>query len=296
MPSISFVICTIEHSGREERLREVIAHLRRQTIETAEIILVWQGRNPAAAPVIQGVRVVPVAFFSSSQARNVGASHAQHDLLCFLDDDTYPVADSFALDVISVMRKRQLDFLTCNIASSGVVMAGEAIESDVTMDRKTIIPHMWEPGLTIARAAFLQVGFDPTIGIGCIHGSSEGFDLGYRLLAAGFRGQRVASLLIDHPPLDTVDNYRVERAFYYSLGNGAVLVQHGYHATYAWQLAKTLARMVVSLMRGDRGRTKASFVRSLCMVVGPFIPRRPARILPLASILVVQDHGTGSVA
>lgn len=296
MPSISFIICTIEHSGREERLREVIANLRRQTIDAAEIILIWQGHDAAAAPAFQGVRVVPVTFFSSSQARNVGASYARHDLLCFLDDDTFPVVDSFALDVSDVMRDRQLDFVTCNIASSGVVMAGEATASDVILDRKTIIPHMWEPGLTIKRQAFLQVGFDPTIGIGCIHGSSEGFDLGYRLLAAGFRGQRIARLLIDHPPLDTVDAYRVERAFYYSLGNGAVLVQHGYRATYTWQIAKTLGRMMVSMARGDHGRAKASFVRTLCMIAGPLVPRRPARILPLSSVLAMQNHGTGPTA
>lgn len=296
MPSISFIVCTIEHSGRETRLIEVIDNLKRQTIAQSEIVVVWQGLDHSKVPEFPGVRVLPVSFFSSSQARNYGAAHTQYDILCFLDDDTYPVSPNFSEDIIRLMDERQLDFVTCNISSSGAIMAGEATDRDVTMDRKSIIPHMWEPGMTISRHAFHKVRFDPRIGIGCIHGSSEGFDLGYRLLAAGFRGQRIASMLIDHPPLATVDNYQVERAFYYSLGNGSVLIQHRYYRTYAWQIAKTIARLFVSILRGDRSRAKASLVRTLCMIAGPLIPRRPARILPLSSVRAVALDDVSSVA
>lgn len=289
MPSISFIVSTIEYSGREDRLRQVIAMLAQQQGDH-EIVLVWQGQDDGRAPAFPGVKVIPVRFFSSSAARNVGASVAQGELLCFLDDDTFPVERDFLRRVSDAMRDRDIDFVTCNIASSGNVMAGEAVDRDVVLDRNSIIPHMWEPGLTIRRADFEKIGFDPTIGIGCIHGSSEGFDLGYRLLVAGYRGQRLAGLLIDHPPLDTAGDYRVERSFYYSLGNGAVLVQHRYYGTYAWQIAKTFGRFGISLLRGDRARAKASFVRALCMILGPLIPRRPARIIPLASAVAVAEQ------
>ena len=291
MPSISFIVSTIEHSGREDRLRQVMMELSQQEGDY-EIILVWQGRNPDHAPSFPMVRVQPVGFFSSSGARNVGAAIAHGDLLCFLDDDTYPVERDFARRMHAAMIERGIDFATCNIASSGSVMAGEAINADVVLDRQSIIPHMWEPGLTIRRVDFEKVRFDPTIGIGCIHGSSEGFDLGYRLLQAGYRGQRLATMLIDHPPLDTAGDYRIERAFYYSLGNGAVLVQHGYHATYAWQIIKTFARLGVSALRGERARAQASCVRALCLIIGPLVPRRPARILPLASALAIADEAS----
>lgn len=284
MRSISFIVCTIENSGREQRLKKVIDNLNRQDSINTEIIVIWQGKDPTNAPTFPGIQTVVADFFSSSQARNLGASKAKNDLLCFLDDDTYPVSSKFSRDVIEIIEARNLDFVTCNISSSGAIMAGEATDSDVVMDEKSIIPHMWEPGLSIRRVAFEKVCFDPTIGIGCIHGSSEGFDLGYRLLKAGFSGQRIAGLLIDHPPLNTVDDYRAERAFYYSLGNGAVLVQHGYYATYIWQITKTIARLIFSLVRGDRTRATSSFIRTLSMVVGPFIPRRHARIIPLTSI------------
>nr|WP_232090264.1 hypothetical protein [Sphingomonas sp. HMP9] len=231
-------------------------------------------------PVYPGVTVIAVDLVSISEARNIGGLAARYDTICFLDDDTFPIDRNFSIKILDVMEAQKLDFVTCNIHSAGEVMSGGAVARDTDLDERTVIVHMWEPGLTVRRDAFVKTQFDATLGIACIHGSSEGFDFGYRLLRNGFKGRRQASIFIDHPPLDTANEYRVERAFFYSLGNGAVLLQHGYYGTYAWQITKTLARLLVSLLKGDMVRVRASFVRSLCMMIGPFLPRRRGRIMP----------------
>ncbi|NKJ43252.1 glycosyltransferase [Novosphingobium sp. SG720] len=279
-PSITIIICTVENSGREERLRTVLDHLREQLHVTVEIILVWQGWDVANAPSFPGVRVLPLTIWSSSLARNKGAELASHPFLCFLDDDTYPVGDTALHDAIALLERDRLDFLACNIRSEGAVQAADPIAADIDFSPKTIIGNMWEPGVTIRTDAFRATGFDPTLGIGCIHGSSEGLDFGLRLLAAGYRGRRVAGLLVDHPPLPANDTIKLDRSFFYALGNGAVLVQHKLYSTYAWQLTKSIGRFFVSLLKGDATRTRAAAIRSFCLVLGPIVPRGTPLIVP----------------
>jgi hypothetical protein len=287
--SISFVICTIEKLSDDTRLSEVLANLRKQEGVEFETILVWDGLESSSPPVYPDVRVIPAHLVSISEARNIGGLAARYDTICFLDDDTFPLDLDFSVKILELMESQGLDFVTCNIHSEGAVMSGEALSRDTDISKRTIIGQMWEPGLTVRRDAFVKTQFDPTLGIACIHGSSEGLDFGYRLLKNGFKGRRVASIFIDHPPLDTANDYRVERAFFYSLGNGAVLLQHGFYAPYTWQMLKIVARMFISLFKGDLVRTRASFVRGLCMMIGPFLPRRRGRIMP-TSFLTRRDR------
>lgn len=285
---ISFIICTIEKNKEDTRLAEVIENVKKQTDISYEIIFVWDGRNTSTPPSYDGVKVISVDLVSIAEARNIGGTYAKYDVLCFLDDDTYPKELDFSNRVIGLLKSNNIDFLTCNIYSSGSVMSGASVPKDIVLDERNIIADMWEPGLTIKKSAFDKVKFDPTLGIGCIHGSSEGFDFGFRLLQNGFKGMRFHSVLIDHPPLDGSNDYRVERYFFYSLGNGAVLIQHKYYFTFIWQVSKTVARLFVSLIRGDGIRARASFIRALCMLIGPFLPRRRARILPASSPKVTR--------
>jgi hypothetical protein len=278
--SVTVIFCSYEGSGRDERLREAIAEVFAQEQVAVDVILVWKGADPSLIPRIPGVTTLQIGLCSSSEARNIGARRAKHDLICFLDDDTYPVGHDFFQRAAALMKNGNLDFVTCNIRSSGDILAGTRIEHDVVLDGRTIIDHMWEPGLMLWKRCFDTTGFDPTLGISCIHGSSEGFDFGRRLLDAGYRGARIASLEIDHPPLQSGQEVRTERSFFYGMGNGSSLIQHRYYKLYCWQLFKAMARILVSLLRGDRSRAKVATVRSLAMIVGPLIPRQYARIVP----------------
>jgi glycosyltransferase involved in cell wall biosynthesis len=277
---ISIIICTIERSGREERLAEVIRELQKQTGVDLDVILVWQGSDPALIPIFSHVRVLVTDLCSSAESRNRGADVARHDLISFYDDDTFPTGNDFLARAVGILNDRKIDFLTCNISSLGRVQSSSPIMGDTEIDSRTIIPNMWEPGLLIRGAAFEATRFDETLGIGCIHGSSEGFDFGARLLAKGFKGQRIYSLLVDHPPLTTNADLTIERAFFYSLGNAATLLQRKYYGTYILQLIKTLGRLAVSLATFNWACAKIAWVRFLCFLLGPLLPRRPARLLP----------------
>ena len=89
--AISIVICTIERSGREERLAEVIRKLQAQEKVDLEIVLVWQGFDPALFPRFDGVTTVITDLCSSADSRNIGADHTRHGLIAFYDDDVYPI-------------------------------------------------------------------------------------------------------------------------------------------------------------------------------------------------------------
>ncbi|GAB2797859.1 glycosyltransferase family 2 protein [Dyella kyungheensis] len=274
------VICSFENAGREKRLQQVIANLQRQRDITLQIVLVWKGFDRRQVPFFDGVTVIGVPFCGSSEARNIGASRASGDIICFLDDDTFPVGDDFFVRAANELDLRKLDFLTCNISSSGAVMAGQGVSADVKLVDAGLIGNMWEPGLVVRREAFAKVGFDPTLGISCVHGSSEGLDYGCRLVQAGFRGQRVAALLIDHPPLDLSDGRAEDRTFFYSLGNGSVLVQHRMYAVYFRQIAKAGGKLLLATATFDRTSLKLAFIRLMCLMLGPMLPRQSARILP----------------
>ncbi|MFD2783024.1 hypothetical protein ACFS32_20480 [Novosphingobium pokkalii] len=66
--AISIVICTIERSGREERLAEVIRKLQAQEKVDLEIVLVWQGFDPALFPRFDGVTTVITDLCSSADS------------------------------------------------------------------------------------------------------------------------------------------------------------------------------------------------------------------------------------
>jgi glycosyltransferase involved in cell wall biosynthesis len=281
---ISIVICTIERSGREDRLQLLVERLQKQLHVDLEIIIVFQGSDPALAPKIPGARYIVTTLISSAESRNRGADAAKHGLLCFFDDDTFPIGDDFLHRACGILYERALDFLTCNISSQGDIQSGPRIEADIPITTRSVISQMWEPGLLIRASAFRAVRFDPTLGIACIHGSSEGFDIGVRLLAAGFRGQRIASLIVDHPPLPVGYNENMERAFFYGLGNGATLVQHKYYLNYGLAMLKTIARLFLSIAVANNLRAKASLVRLTSLIAGPLLPRRSARIEPLPQL------------
>jgi hypothetical protein len=276
MPGVSIVIVSVENSGRERRLAEVVQRLQQQADVEQEIILVWLGRMESA-PGFPGVSVLVSDLCSSGELRNLGAAIARHPFLSFFDDDTFPVAADHLSGAVRYLDDNNLDFLTCNVGADRD-MPASAISEDVSFNLETVNANMWEPGLLIRREAFAATRFDATLGIGCLHGSSEGLDLGIRLLKQGYRGRRVAAFVVDHPPLDA--SVAAEKALFYSLGNGAVLLQHGYRRRYAIQLAKTVAKLFIGLISFNAPVARNSFIRLMALVAGPLLPRRPARILP----------------
>lgn len=278
--SVTVVLCSFENGRREDRLKQVIGELQRQQGVSLKIVLVWKGFDRSQVPCFPGVTIVNVPFCGSSEARNRGAALATGDLICFLDDDTFPMGTDFFVRSAKELVRRNIHFLTCNINSSGTTTAGQGVEGDVRLVGSGLVGNMWEPGLIVKREAFARISFDPTLGISCIHGSSEGLDYGCRLVQAGFRGQRVASLVIDHPPLDLGAGRFEDRVFFYSLGNGSVLIQHRMYLVYIAQLIKAMVKLLLAALALNRASLRLAFIRLTCLMLGPMLPRQRARVLP----------------
>jgi Glycosyltransferases, probably involved in cell wall biogenesis len=280
MHDISVIIPTVHNSSRSERTQNVILTLLRQEEIRLEIILVVQARPGDKVQHLEGVKTIVSNVFSSSHSRNLGAYHATADVISFLDDDTVPYAGDFYRQIKRILDSGDVDFVTCNIVANGKKLAASRISSDIIIDRRSIIGNMWEPGLSLRRSTFLQFQFDPTLGIGAVHGSGEGFDLGARLLDAGLRGRRYAALEIDHPPLPLDYDFDVSRTFYYSLGNGSSLVARRFYKQYAKQILKQVIKFILYSVLSKRGNAKLAMLRLLCLIIGPMVPRVVPQIVP----------------
>lgn len=93
MVRISVVIPTIP--GRESSVARALASVRRQSKAPFETILVVNGQEsvqpaePSVAELGPTVIINTVNRAGPAQARNIGATWASGDVLCFLDDDDY---------------------------------------------------------------------------------------------------------------------------------------------------------------------------------------------------------------
>jgi glycosyltransferase involved in cell wall biosynthesis len=215
-----------------------------------------------------------------SRARNIGAQEAVGDWLWFLDDDTEPVLDSALATGLDAAKYAGLDFVLANIRSTGAVLAAMPVSRDVKISRRTLRSNFWEPGLLISRSIFLAVKYDETIGIGCLHGSSEGFDLGARLLDHGARGRRLVNYVLDHPELSTSSQSEIERTFFYSMGNASALIKNGFYGLYVYEFARAGKTFLLGLVTGRKAAIRWATVRVLCLALGPLVPRQLPRIMP----------------
>ena len=280
--TVSAVIVTLGEPQRRSRLLSVIEKALAQDGGVQEVLLVWQGEEDQDffVGLPSGTRVIVETIAGVSRARNIGAQEASSDWLWFLDDDTEPVLNSALAKSLDVALRAQLDFVLANIRSSGSVQAAVPISKDVEISRRTLRGNFWEAGLLILRSRFLAVRYDETIGIGCLHGSSEGFDLGARLLNHGAQGRRLASYVLDHPELSMSARSDIERTFFYSMGNGVVLIKNRFFGLYIFEHARAAKTLFWGLVTGRRAIIRWAVVRALCLVLGPLVPRRPPRIVP----------------
>ncbi|GAA0553475.1 hypothetical protein GCM10010172_40010 [Paractinoplanes ferrugineus] len=135
-PAVSVVVV---HYRQQAELDRTLAALRRQThpAERTEVIVVDDG-SPEPPRVPAGVRLLGQADegFRAAAARNLGASAATGDVLCFLDADTVPEPGyltrmarlpALAPEAVVVGRRRHADF-TGQPVDAPVERAGPAAE------------------------------------------------------------------------------------------------------------------------------------------------------------------------
>jgi glycosyltransferase involved in cell wall biosynthesis len=290
--AFSAVIATTASSGRRARLLEIIQHICRFDL-LDEVIVVWQSTDlPGPEFDHPKLRVFLCQARAVSLARNLGAYQARADWVWFLDDDTIPASDAYLERAKQVLDDTGLDFLTSNVCGEGVGQVCRRISVDVPINERTIEGNFWEPGLIVARSVFLKVPYDICLGPGCLHGSSEGSDLGIRLLRSGYKGMRVHDLELDHPRIERPDDYR-NKLFLYAIGNGLVAVRRGGKAGFLRTAGKSWAKMTVLALTFRGTAALDQFVRLCGLLVGPWLqPSPPMNLEPrlLRSDDILSEH------
>jgi O-antigen biosynthesis protein len=195
------------------------------------------------------VRVVPTTSRGLSRARNAGAEAASHELLVFVDDDMLAHPAWYGTLV------RALIAAGPNAVVTGAVQLppGERVRSfspatqahppgavfEGALDRDVLAGgHM-----AIARSDLDALGgFDPRLGAGSAYPAAEDNDLGFRLLAAGYRIAYVADAVLYHRAWRPGWRYPFVR-FDYGRGKG------GFYAKHSAQLRTRAVRDVTHRVR-----------------------------------------------
>ena len=272
---ISVVIPTAGATSRRTSLLNVIDSILQQDLKVFEIILVWQAEEDIAffSKLDASVRVVIQEEKALSMAKNNGVKNSVGDMVLFLDDDTtFNSCESlsFALDVMS---KNQYDFIIANVCCESKLKPVAPIDKTIQIDTTTLRGNFWEPGMLISKSLFERFKFDESLGIGCLHGASEGFDLGARLIKSGCRGVRLHDYVLNHPPLNQSNSSNVSRIFWYSMGNGIALISNGYYKWYLLDLCKALIKLTFAVAKFDKIGVRSQAIRFLCLLLGPIVPK-----------------------
>jgi len=276
---VSAVLATVGGADKVERLRQVLETLD-QLDEVCEIVLVWQGEpdSPLIPNGHKGLRVILSGTKALSHARNVGAKFATSEWLWFLDDDTVPIGADYLKRAATYLVTHGCQFATANVRTVGTITVATRTKQTFFYDDPRSARLLWEPGLLIPRNIFLQFRFDEHLGVGCLHGSSEGYDLGIRLIAAGIRGFRHVDLELDHPPLVLSQAFGNRIAFY-SFGEALVMIRYRLYGRYVILLAKTIAKMIVNAARLRRREAVWNVIKLWALLLGPLLRPEPPFVI-----------------
>ena len=282
MPSFSLIVATVDRTSELERL---FASLAGQSLRDFEVIVVDQNPDDRLRALIDRYRTLKIVHLRSgrglSRARNVGLAQAHGELFAFPDDDCWYPSE--------LLEHIQQDFGVHPECSSVFASLRDADHQPVGPKwpdhcKSWTKQDVWRYG--ISPAGFLraevarQIGpFNEKIGIGAATAYQSGEDVDYfiRPLSLGWKIWYNPELTVHHPSFHRSDRLR-ERSYSYALGGGYTLRAHGYPiATLADIVLRSIAGIVVFLVRGHFGTAKSYLLRAAGLLRGYFFGPRDLR-------------------
>ena len=275
--TVSVVIVT---AGRPEALARCIRALAAGTRTPEELVVVDQSSDVEAeveellAGASSRARHLRVRPMGVSAARNLGASHAQGDLLAFTDDDCVPDPD-WLTELVAALTRHAADAATGAVLPLPDDRPGLVAVSSRTDPRQRLFDSAghfapWEVGtggnVVLSRTLFDRVGgFDLRFGPGARYRAAEDVELLDRLLRAGGKIVYEPAAVVFHEMKTPAE--RLARRYPYGYGLGAMVAGTGGRRSRA--LAAAYGRMQArSLARGIRRASVRQLSEPLLAVAG----------------------------
>jgi GT2 family glycosyltransferase len=192
LPYVSFLICT--HNRREVLLRTLgeLAEVQRRSGLMTETIVVdnasTDGTADAVATQFPDVHLIRHPANRGACAKNLGLQNAVGQFVMFLDDDSWPTADSIG---------RLVDIFSTNLTLAAAVF--DVILPDASHECSAYPKAFIGCATAFRREALKEVG-------GLVEDyfmQAEEYDLSLRLLDAGWDIQRFTNLLAMHQKTPT---------------------------------------------------------------------------------------------
>lgn len=256
MVYLSIVVPTI---NRDVVLDKLLKSIEESCLDFEyEIIIVDQNQNGMIDNIIfKYMKQLPidhykVEFVGASKARNFGIGKSKGEIVCFPDDDAEytPESIKFAL-------KRMKKGIDC--------VFGKTIDKKTHKDsvlvyktksqRLTLKDHknaFVEPTMFIRRNVVEKYMFDETMGVGCIYGSQEGYDLVYRMMKDNRVLYYYPDIVVYHPSktVKKSNDAEVKRAFYYMCGHGHLCKKYGFKKEYRKEMTKlTFGILIIFVLK-----------------------------------------------
>jgi GT2 family glycosyltransferase len=248
LPPASLIIAT---RGRPELLLATVESILRGTEAPAELIIIDQSERPhAELERFQTGRACQLKYIWTpsagvSRARNQGICAAKHDLLIFTDDDVLVAPAWFEVLVSELVRSGPKTIVTGqvqpepapgqdNFAPSTKVEQARQIYSGPGFEGMLFTGNM-----AMYYSGYQAVGgFDERLGPGTRYPAAEDNELGFRLLAAGYRILYVPEAVVIHRAWRTAQAYLPLR-WHYGRGRGAA-----YAKSFSWQHRRVLRQLL----------------------------------------------------
>lgn len=262
--TISVVIVT---ANRPEALARCVDAITAAGCESHELVIVDQSAPPVSSTVEQQlsrspvqVRYLQVPAMGVSNARNLGASHAEGDRLAFTDDDCVP-GPAWLSKLVEALEEHGADGATGAVLPLPDPRSGLVAVSSRTDPRRRVFGPLnrrppWEVGtggnLLLSRRVFERVGgFNVRFGPGGLYRAAEDIELLERVMQIGATIVYEPTALVYHEMKTPKE--RFARRYPYGYGLGAMVAGCGGRRPFALAgaygriQARALARGLIRL-------------------------------------------------
>lgn len=242
---LSIIVPTYGRTNELENLLESICLLNLDY--KYEVLIIDQNEKNILKSILEKyelylpIRHHRVYFRGLSKARNYGITYSEGKLICFPDDDAEFKKDTVE-NAMKYIQETGADCVygRCIDKISGKVSISSSGNEAVRLNLNNFEKNCLEATMFIKRSKALQYLFDEQMGVGCVFGSQEGYDIAYRMLYDNCKLYYSPEIEFYHPEkvFLRVKDVEIKRSFYYNCGFGYLCRKHRFKKKYMCRIIK----------------------------------------------------------